>query len=92
MAGGGGKGGGGASGKGHNQATPAQIADLRKLLSGLEATNASVVRYRGLTDDRMLHRFITARNGNVDVALKMLLEHLVSFFFFFVCACWTRRR
>eukprot|EP00752_Nemacystus_decipiens_P001571 g1532.t1 len=73
MAGGGGGGGGG---KGHKQATPEQIAELRKLLSGLEATNANVLRYRWLTDDRMLHRFITARNGNVDVALKMLLDHL----------------
>lgn len=72
----GGKGGGG-TGKGHKQATPGQIAELRKLLSGLEATNPNVVRYRGFTDDRVLHRFITARNGNVPVALKMLLEHLV---------------
>eukprot|EP00903_Cladosiphon_okamuranus_P016533 g15252.t1 len=67
---------GGGRGKGHKQATPEQIAELRELLSGLEATNANVLRYRWLTDDRMLHRFITARNGNVEVALKMLLEHL----------------
>ncbi|CAN0291771.1 unnamed protein product, partial [Hapterophycus canaliculatus] len=69
-------GGGGGSGKGHKQATPGQIAELRGRLTELEATNANVVRYRGYTQDRVLHRFITARNGNVDVALKMLLEHL----------------
>lgn len=70
-------GGGGGSGKGHKQATPGQIANLRRRLTDLEATNANVVRYRWYTQDRVLHRFITARNGNVDVALKMLLEHLV---------------
>lgn len=86
MAGGGG-GKNGGNGKGHKQATPEQIAELRKLLSGLEATNATVLRYRWLTDDRMLHRFITARNGNVEVALKMLLEHLVSSVVVDVCVC-----
>ncbi|CAM9292423.1 unnamed protein product [Pylaiella littoralis] len=75
MAGGGG-GGGGGSGKGHQQATPEQIAELRKLLSGLETKNAYVARYRWFTTDRVLHRFITARNGNVSVALNLLLEHL----------------
>lgn len=89
MAGGGGK-GNGATGKGHKQATPEQIAHLRKLLSGLEATNANVLRYRWLTDDRMLHRFITARNGNVEVALQMLLEHLVSWAWSFCCSLLLR--
>ncbi|CAM9470392.1 unnamed protein product, partial [Ectocarpus sp. 8 AP-2014] len=75
---GGGRGGGESSGngKGHKQATPEQIAELRERLTGLETTVPSVLRYRWFTDDRVLHRFITARNGNVDVALKMLLEHL----------------
>lgn len=66
-----------AGGKAHKQATPKQIAELRELLTALEGTNANVRRYRDYTDDRVLHRFITARNGNVQVALKMLLQHLV---------------
>ncbi|CAN0541367.1 unnamed protein product, partial [Ectocarpus sp. 12 AP-2014] len=75
---GGGRGGGQGSGngKGHKQATPEQIAELRERLTALETTVPTVLRYRWFTDDRVLHRFITARNGNVDIALKMLLEHL----------------
>ncbi|CAB1110115.1 unnamed protein product [Ectocarpus sp. CCAP 1310/34] len=77
MAGGGRRGGqGSGNGKGHKQATPEQIAELRERLTGLETTVPSVLRYRWFTNDRVLHRFITARNGNVDIALKMLLEHL----------------
>lgn len=95
MAGGAGKGNGaGGGGKGHKQATPDQIAKLRRLLSDLEATDANVLHYRWLTDDRMLHRFITARNGNVEVALKMLLEHLVRLFLVpcdVVKLMWRRR-
>lgn len=71
-------------GKAHRQATPSQITELRVRLSSLEGTNESVRRYKWLTDDRVLHRFITARNGNVDVALKMLLQHLVSCLFLFL--------
>lgn len=71
-----------AHGKAHKQATPKQMAELRVRLSGLEETNANVLRYRWLTNDRVLHRFITARNGNVDVALRMLLDHLVRNFKF----------
>lgn len=66
-----------AHGKAHKQATPKQIGELRARLAALEETNANVLRYRWLTNDRVLHRFITARNGNVDVALRMLLDHLV---------------
>lgn len=68
----------GGKGKAHDQATPGQIAELRERLSKLEDTNANAMRYRWFTSDRVLHRFITARNGSVDVALEMLLEHLVS--------------
>lgn len=65
------------SGKAHKQATPQQIAELRQRLDDLEPKNVMVERYRWYTTDRVLHRFITARNGNVDVALQFLLDHLV---------------
>lgn len=68
------------TGKGHKQATPKDIAALRARLEELDAngSNAMVVRYRWYLSDRVLHRFITARNGDIEVALKMILGHLVS--------------
>lgn len=64
-------------GKAHKQATPKQIAELRRRLDEVEGANPMVDRYRWYTTDRVLHRFITARNGDVAVALKLLLDHLV---------------
>lgn len=69
-------------GKAHKQATPLQIAELRRRLDELEPRHAMVQRYRWFTTDRVLHRFITARNGDVDVALQFLLDHLVRLLMF----------
>lgn len=69
------------NGKAHKQATRGQIAELRARLDDLEANgkNAMVARYRWYLTDRVLHRFITARNGDLELALKMILDHLVRF-------------
>ena len=56
-------------GRGHKQATDWQIADLRRRVSALETSDERVLRYRWFLSDQVLHRFITARNGNIDVAL-----------------------
>ena len=68
-------------GKGRKQATDSQIADIRQRLSALEASDERVLlRFRGFLTDQVLHCFITARNGNTNAALEMLVNHLVSRF------------
>ena len=67
-------------GWGRKQATGSQIEDLRRRVSALEATDERVLRFREFLSDRVLHRFITARNGDTNAALKMLVNHLVSRF------------
>ncbi|CAM9807415.1 unnamed protein product, partial [Choristocarpus tenellus] len=65
------------SGKAHLQATPEQIAELRERLNVLEAqVSTNLLRHRIYLTDRVLHRFLTSRNGNVNHTLDMLLAHL----------------
>ncbi|CAM9864022.1 unnamed protein product, partial [Discosporangium mesarthrocarpum] len=65
-----------SSGKPHLQATPEQIIELRERLDALEVQFPNIRRHRSYLTDRVLHRFLTSRNGNIEHAVDMLLSHL----------------
>jgi len=66
-------------GKPHTPATNFQIAQLRALLNQevlKDNGNDLLEEYHSLLSDHTLNRFLTARNGRVDIAFQMLLMHL----------------